>query len=74
MDEKILLELKIQTDLLKELNMNMAGLRADMKSMSKEGVEKGMKDVMAQVLSAFKGTPMEGIMASMMAKAGGGNG
>ena len=71
MDE-MKIELKAQTELLKALNENISGLRADMRAAR----EKSMSDSMAQVLLALKGTPMEGIMASMAAKmkAGGGNG
>lgn len=57
---------------LKNLNENVAGMRADMK----EAREKGMADSMAQVLASLKGTPLEGIMANMTSKmkAGGFNG
>jgi predicted phage tail protein len=65
-------ELKTQTELLKALNENISGLRAEMK----EAREKGMADSMSQVMSSLKGTPLEGVMASMVAKmkAGGANG
>ena len=72
--EEFLAELKIQTDILRTMNGNIAGLRADLEKAGKEGVEKAMKDAMAQMTAAFKGTPVEKIMAGMMPKMGGQNG
>jgi hypothetical protein len=72
MDDELKVELRAQTELLKALNENISGLREDMRAAR----EKGMTDSMTQCLSALKGTPLEGIMASMTAKmkAGGSNG
>jgi hypothetical protein len=73
MDEKILIELKLQTALLQEMGTNIAGLRAEMKAVSKEGAEKAMQTVVSQMTSAFKGTPMEGVLSGMFSKGGGVN-
>lgn len=70
MTEELKMEMRAQTELLKMINDNITGLRADVKAAS----AKGVTDSMAQVLGAVKGTPMEGLLANMMAKAGQPNG
>jgi hypothetical protein len=70
--EAILEEMKAQTAVLLDVVVEIQGLRADME----EAREKAMADSMLQVLASLKGTPLEGMMASMMSKmkAGGSNG
>ena len=77
--EEVLQEMKAQTALLKDLNANVAGLLEARKTEgkeAKEAAEKGMRDALAQVSSALKGTPLEGtplggMMADIIKKAGG---
>jgi len=69
--EAVLIELKLHTAILQEMGKNIAALRHETAKAREEGVAKGMQAAMEQMTSAFKGTPMEGIIANMIAKAGG---
>ena len=66
--DDILVEMKLQTALLQEMERNIAGLRADMRTTNKDAMEKAMKDTMDQVGEMFKNTPMAPIIANMMTR------
>jgi hypothetical protein len=69
--EELLPELERQSEILEALLEEIKGLRADMNNARKESAENGMKKAMEQMTAAFKGTPLEGMIANMTAKAGG---
>lgn len=68
MDEQILAELKLQTALLQEMGTNIAALRAEMKAVNKDAMEKAMKDAMGQVSEMFQNTPLGPVLSNMMAR------
>lgn len=71
---EMLVEMKKHTVVLSDIKAVLEGTRSDRSTNRKEGFERGMKEMTANLAASFKGTPFEGILANMMPKVGGPHG
>ena len=71
---EMLVEMKWQTALLSDIKTVLEGTRSDRSTNRKEGFERGMKEMTANIAASFKGTPLEGLLLNMMPKVGGAHG